>query len=176
MSKNIYYIADKEEYSYPMSPLIYDAKLKVDSETTQVIAWIYFPEHNPTYFVKETLFSLAIVVRKPQHLDLVTINKTRPSCARVKVQVDLISIFPKFVEMEIVHTSTKESRVEQSQNCKLQGHNQIECRVAHPDLMKESKGKDDHRESIQENFEMVDVTNVEKEKRGYQKKTMKANT
>lgn len=40
MSKNIYYILPKDEYSYFMRSLIYDEKFKVDEETTQAMAWI----------------------------------------------------------------------------------------------------------------------------------------
>lgn len=44
---------------------------------------------------------------------MATINKTRPSCARVKVQVDLSTKMLKFVEVKVVNGKTKESRVEQ---------------------------------------------------------------
>ncbi|KAG5615463.1 hypothetical protein H5410_015287 [Solanum commersonii] len=54
------------------------------------MTWISFSDLKPTYFVKEPLFSLATAVRKPLHLDMAIINKTRPNCARVKVQVDLL--------------------------------------------------------------------------------------
>lgn len=112
MSKNIYYILAKDIYSYFMRPLIYDVKFKVEVETTQAMTWISFPDQKPTYFVKEALFSLATVVGKPLHLDMATINKTRPSCARVKVQVDLLCDFPKHVEMEIINAAKKKSRLE----------------------------------------------------------------
>lgn len=56
MSKGIYYILAKDDHSYTMRPLIYDAKFKVEEETTQAIG-------------------------KPLHLDMTTINKTRSSCA-----------------------------------------------------------------------------------------------
>ncbi|KAG5584999.1 hypothetical protein H5410_045433 [Solanum commersonii] len=65
------------------------------------MASISFLDLKPTFFVKEVLFSLATAVGKPLHLDMATINKTRPSCARVK-----------FVEMEIINEATKESRLE----------------------------------------------------------------
>ncbi|WMV42323.1 hypothetical protein MTR67_035708 [Solanum verrucosum] len=86
MSKGIYYILAKDGYSYTMRLLIYDAKFKVEEETTHAMAWISFSNLKPTYFVKEALFSIATAVGKPLHLDMTTINKTRPSCARVKVQ------------------------------------------------------------------------------------------
>ncbi|KAH0754526.1 hypothetical protein KY290_024796 [Solanum tuberosum] len=145
MSKGIYYILAKDGYSYTMRPLIYDAKFKVEEETTQAMAWISFPDLKPTYFVKEALFSLAPVVGKPLQLDMATINKTRPSCARVKVQVDLLSEFPKHVEMEIINKKTNESRMEKvkiqydmlpkyCKQCKVQGHEDETCRSLHPEL------------------------------------------
>uniref|UniRef100_A0A0V0GP10 Putative ovule protein n=1 Tax=Solanum chacoense TaxID=4108 RepID=A0A0V0GP10_SOLCH len=62
-----------------MRPLIYEVKFNAEKETTQAMAWISFPE------LKESIFSLASTVGKPLHLDVATINKTRPSCAKVKV-------------------------------------------------------------------------------------------
>ncbi|WMV38153.1 hypothetical protein MTR67_031538 [Solanum verrucosum] len=44
---------------------IYDGKLKVDEETTQAMAWISFPDLWPTFFVKESLFSLVSARRAP---------------------------------------------------------------------------------------------------------------
>lgn len=40
-------------------------------------------------------FFLAATVGKPLQIDLATQNKTRPSCAKVKVEVDLFREFPK---------------------------------------------------------------------------------
>lgn len=79
-----------------MGPLIYDAKLNTKVETTQAMTWIFFPNLKPTYFVKESLFSLAPAVGKSIHLDIATVNKTRPSCTRVKVQVDVMVDLPKY--------------------------------------------------------------------------------
>lgn len=49
---------------------------------------------------------------KPLHLDMDTINKTRPSCARVKVLVDLIADHPKKVRMDIVKEEFGDMRTE----------------------------------------------------------------
>uniref|UniRef100_M1ATF1 Uncharacterized protein n=1 Tax=Solanum tuberosum TaxID=4113 RepID=M1ATF1_SOLTU len=133
-----------------MRPVIYDAKFKVDEETTQAMAWISFPDLWPTFFVKESLFSLASAVGKPIQLDMATINKTRPSCARVKVQVNLLADLPKFVELEIEDPISQSSRVERikvlydvlpkyCKKCKLQGHNEDDCRVLHPELKKDTQ-------------------------------------
>ncbi|MCE2055181.1 hypothetical protein HAX54_042138 [Datura stramonium] len=48
------------------------------------MAWISFPNLLPTFFSKETLFSLASAVEEPMQLDVATLNKIRPICARVK--------------------------------------------------------------------------------------------
>lgn len=65
-----------------------------------------FPNLKPTYLVKESIISLALAVGKHLHLDMITINKTRPSFVSVKVQVDYLAEFPKFVEMEVVNENT----------------------------------------------------------------------
>ncbi|KAM3221779.1 hypothetical protein P3L10_021049 [Capsicum annuum] len=140
VSKNVYYINDKDGYSYQMRPLIHDTKFRMEEETTQAMAWISFPNLTPTFFVKESLFSLVSAVGKPIPLDMATINKTRPSCAKVKVQVDLLASFPEFVEIGIVNSITKVSRVEKvkiqydympkyCQKCMLQGHDEQDCRL-----------------------------------------------
>lgn len=61
----------------------------------------------PTYFVQESILLLATTIGKPIQLDMAIINKTRPSCATVKVQVDLLFDFSKYVEMENTNDVTK---------------------------------------------------------------------
>lgn len=68
--------------------------------------WYPFLTLLPTFFVKECLFSVASTVGKLIHLDQATINKTRPSCARVKVLVDFKGDFPKVVQMNIENVET----------------------------------------------------------------------
>ncbi|KAG5599716.1 hypothetical protein H5410_031086 [Solanum commersonii] len=101
MAKNVYYIMAKDGYAHQMRPLIYDSKFKPEEETTQVMVWIFFPNLLPTFFGKEFLFIIAVVVGKTFHLDKATINKTRHRCARVKVQVDLATDFPRQVEIKV---------------------------------------------------------------------------
>lgn len=107
LCKTMYYILDKEGYFYQIRPLIYDATFKSTEETTQAVAWISFPGLLPTFFVKESLFSLAAAVGKPLQLDMASINKTRPSCAKVKMLIDLLAKLPKYCN-----------------TCKLQGHHE----------------------------------------------------
>ncbi|KAH0673795.1 hypothetical protein KY284_006579 [Solanum tuberosum] len=70
MSKSSYYILSKDGYSYMMRPLIYDAKFSVEEETTEAMAWISFLDLKPTFFVKESIFSMASAVDLPKFIEL----------------------------------------------------------------------------------------------------------
>ncbi|KAF3620977.1 putative inactive serine/threonine-protein kinase-like [Capsicum annuum] len=52
--------------------------------------------------MRQQLENYLDLVGKPIHLDMATMNKTRPNCARVKVHVELMAELPKYVEMKIV--------------------------------------------------------------------------
>lgn len=111
-SKGVYYFKAKDGFEYQMRQLIYDAKFKAGEETPMAMAWISFPNLLPTFFVKECLFSLASAVGKPLHLNMETINKTRPSYDCVKVLVDLLADLLKKVRMDIENDTTREVRTE----------------------------------------------------------------
>ncbi|KAH0639783.1 hypothetical protein KY285_036369 [Solanum tuberosum] len=84
---------------------IYNENFEVGSNvlsrgrTSTAIAGISFPSLPPNFFVKEAVFSLATAVGKPLQVDLATKNQTRPSCAKVKVEVDLLREFPKRINV-----------------------------------------------------------------------------
>ncbi|KAG5589888.1 hypothetical protein H5410_040402 [Solanum commersonii] len=141
-----------------MRPLIYDDKFNVDAETTQAMAWISFPDLKPIFFVKESIFSLAHAFGKPLHLDSATINKTRPNCARVKVQVDLLADLPKFVELEIVNEAAETSKIEK---VKLQGHAEQDCRILHSELRRPVEDFDDGKQTEEEQVDVNKVVVVE---------------
>ncbi|KAH0761377.1 hypothetical protein KY290_017450 [Solanum tuberosum] len=107
-----------------------------DYEMSTVIAWISLQALPPNFFDRETIFSLVAAVGKPLRVDMATSDKTRPSCARVKVEVDLLGEFPKRVN---VAAWAQEK----------------ECFVLHPELypkekieekIEEKKGKDGRNE------------------------------
>ncbi|KAH0651823.1 hypothetical protein KY284_031735 [Solanum tuberosum] len=131
-------------FAYQMRPFIYNANFKASEETTKATTWISFPNLLPTFFVKEVLFSLASVVGKPLQLDLATINKPRPSCARVKVQVDLLAEKPEFVQMQLEDENTFENRV-------VTGHGEDDYRILHPELVQQYEDK---QKAIQPVYEM----------------------
>ncbi|KAF3665760.1 hypothetical protein FXO38_09412 [Capsicum annuum] len=98
LSKPAYYIKDKHMY-HQMKPLKWDPWFNPVEEMSIAMAWISLPTLPPHYFVKEALFSLSSTVVKPLQVDLATKNKMRQSCARVKVEVDLLAYYPKRVQI-----------------------------------------------------------------------------
>ncbi|KAH0712323.1 hypothetical protein KY289_008282 [Solanum tuberosum] len=92
LSKPVFYIGH-QNWFYPMRTLKWDPLFDPEEETTIAIAWISFLSLPSNFFGKETVFSLAVAVGKPLQVDMATSNKTRPSCARSKVEVDLLGNF-----------------------------------------------------------------------------------
>lgn len=84
------------------------------------------------------------VVGKPLQVDMAMSNKTRPSYARAKVEVDPLGDFPKRVNVRIKKKSIEivakwitinyDYLPKYYKNCKLQGHNEKKCFVLHPKL------------------------------------------
>ncbi|KAK4724559.1 hypothetical protein R3W88_027338 [Solanum pinnatisectum] len=60
-------------------------------ETTIGVAWISFPDLPLNFFAKDAIFPIATAVGKPLTMDMETRNQTRPSCAKVKIEVDLMA-------------------------------------------------------------------------------------
>lgn len=107
------------------------------------MAWISFPNLLLTFFIKESRFTPVWAIAKLVHLDITTIKKIKPSCARVKIQVDLMSKLPKSIKMKIENKDIGDIHIERVKihhdvltkyykECKLQGHNKDECIMLHP--------------------------------------------
>lgn len=125
------------------------------------------------------MFSLVAAVGKPLQVDLAAQNKTRPSCARVKVEVDLLGEFSKRIN---IGTKIKTGKIREKwvsirydyvskycKNCKLQGHNEKECYILHHDLCpkeedgdtKEKSQEEQHHEKIKKVRNEEDKTTLE---------------
>ncbi|WMV35181.1 hypothetical protein MTR67_028566 [Solanum verrucosum] len=159
ISKGAFYITCKEGYSYLMRTLIYDVNFKIDEETTKTMAWISFPNLLPTFFGQESLFAIATAVGKPLQLDQATVNKTRPSCTKVRVLVDLAASLPKSVIMKVIDEVTGSVKTETITvkydyipkyclECRMQGHDLHNCRLLHNEVVEEAPV-----DNIQENEE-----------------------
>ncbi|KAM3199687.1 hypothetical protein P3L10_032047 [Capsicum annuum] len=143
-----------------MRTLKWDPMFNPEEETTYAVRWISFPSLPPNCFAKEAVFSLADAVGNPLQVDLATQNKTRSSCARVKLEVDLLGDFPKKINIEI---RKKTGEVVEKwihikydyvpkycKECKLQGHNEKECYFIHPELYpKEDNEEVDEQEDTE---------------------------
>ncbi|KAH0635074.1 hypothetical protein KY290_037841 [Solanum tuberosum] len=109
-------------------------------ETSRAFVWISFPNLPPELFAKQSLLSIASAAGKPIAIDKATQDKSRPSTARVKVEIDLLANLPHRMRIQYVDQKTGKS-VEQFQKfvydnlpfycnfCKHQGHNESECRL-----------------------------------------------
>lgn len=84
-----------------MRTLKWDPMFNPEEETTTAVAWISFPSLPLNFFGETAIFSLAATVGKPLQVDIATKNKMTPSCARVKVEVDLLGEFPKRIKIGI---------------------------------------------------------------------------
>ncbi|XP_059302829.1 uncharacterized protein LOC132054888 [Lycium ferocissimum] len=133
-----------------MRTLKWDPWFSPEEETSIAIAWISFPTLAPNYFGESQLFSMASAVGKPLIIDLATKNKTRPSCAWVKVEVDLLKEHPERVAIQAVNKATGEIRTKWVKiqydyvpkyctECCLQGHDVEGCWKLHPELLPEKE-------------------------------------
>lgn len=57
------------------------------------------PDLPPNFIAKESIFSIALVIGKPLTKNMATKNQTRPSCAMVKLDVDLVVKLPQRVRI-----------------------------------------------------------------------------
>ncbi|KAH0641898.1 hypothetical protein KY289_032872 [Solanum tuberosum] len=86
---------------------------------------------------------------------MATQNKTRPSCARVKVEVDMIGEFPKRINIGM---RKKTGEINEKwipikydyvpkycKTCKLQGHNEKEHFIIHPDLYPKEEDEEENK-------------------------------
>ncbi|XP_049410642.1 uncharacterized protein LOC125873836 [Solanum stenotomum] len=142
LSKLAFYITQRN-WSFPMLTLKWDPMFNPKEETSTTIAWISFPSLPPIFFGKKVVFSLAAVVGKPLQMDMATKNQTRPSRARVKVEVHLLREFPKRIKIGMRRSDEvmeKWIRINYDyvpkycKTCMIQGHNEQECYVEHPEL------------------------------------------
>ncbi|KAG5629516.1 hypothetical protein H5410_001233 [Solanum commersonii] len=81
---------------------------------------------------------MAASVGRPLQVDLATQNKTRPSCARVKVETG--EIMGKWVTIKYDYVP------KYCKTSKLQGHNEKDCYVIHPELFPQEEKKDEKEE------------------------------
>ncbi|XP_059289878.1 uncharacterized protein LOC132043402 [Lycium ferocissimum] len=159
MSTPAYYPKVKERYFY-MRPLIWDPWFMPERETSIAVAWISFLELPPNFFARKAVFSMTSTIGKPLSVDLATTNRTRPSCVKVKVQLDLLSKHRTRINVAEVNEETGQSKSKwiklnydylpkYCKHCKLQGHGEEECRSLHPELQRQFREETKKNETIE---------------------------
>ncbi|KAK4732850.1 hypothetical protein R3W88_025838 [Solanum pinnatisectum] len=109
-------------------------------ETPIALAWISFPSLSTKIFSREALFSLASAVGLPLQVDKATTGKSRPSVARVKMEINLLSSLPNRVRMffndekigvvkEVLQKIVYDKLPSYCTTFKHQGHKEEECRL-----------------------------------------------
>lgn len=102
--------------------------------------WISFPNLLLELFAKQSLLSIASAAGKTIVVDKSTQENSRPSTARVKVEIELLANFPQRIIIQYIDEKT-EKVAEQLWKfgydnlpfycnfCKHQGHKESECRL-----------------------------------------------
>ncbi|WMV43302.1 hypothetical protein MTR67_036687 [Solanum verrucosum] len=173
LSATAFYVKAKDNY-WQMRTFKWDPWFEPDVETTIGVAWISFPDLPPHFFAKEAIFSIAAAVGKPLMVDMATRNQTRPSCAKVKIEVDLMAKLPQRVRImeEDDDTGSIKSKWIKVQydympkyckECCLQGHDEYTCWALHPELYENNSNEHTKKEEVE-----TDNTN----KRGEQSRTL----
>lgn len=97
---------------------------------------------SPELFCEKSIFSLAVAVGKPLQVDVAKKNKSRPSCARVKIEVDLLGEFPKRINTGIKQEDGEvlekwipikyDYITKYCTTCSIQRHDEDQCYVKNP--------------------------------------------
>lgn len=77
-----------------MRTLKRDPWFEADVDTTIAVCWISTPDLPTNFFSRDVIFSIVSIVGKPVIVDMATKNQTRSSCARFKLEVDLVAKLP----------------------------------------------------------------------------------
>lgn len=74
-----------------------DPDFRVDVESSIAPIWVNFPKLPVHFFAQNSLFSIARTVGAPLKMDAATKFLTRPSVARICIEMDLLRSFPSRV-------------------------------------------------------------------------------
>ncbi|KAI0495921.1 hypothetical protein KFK09_022228 [Dendrobium nobile] len=113
----------------------------IKEESPIVPIWISFPNLRLHFFNSKVLHALGSIFGRPLQTDQATASKTRPSVARVLVEVDISKKHPKEVWVGskaygYMQKAEFERVPEFCNHCKMHGHAVTECFKLNPDLKK----------------------------------------
>ncbi|TMW88919.1 hypothetical protein EJD97_017903 [Solanum chilense] len=144
---------------------------KPDEETPLVPIWISLPELPWHCYNKEFITSLLSPIGRVLYLDSASINKTKGSQARVKVQVDLTKDRPPHIWMGYIGEDITDGRWQKIEYdsipdycfyCKHQGHKESDCIIKQRDeenkKRKEMEKNKNRKDSVQINIADIQVS------------------
>nr|XP_027082281.1 uncharacterized protein LOC113704592 [Coffea arabica] len=127
-------------YSFPMRVFKWTMDFHVDREFSVVPLWLQLPKLPLHFFNKEVLFQIAAMVGNPLLVDAATLAISRPSVARVCVEVDLLRPTPSRVWIgNSNHAGFWQELVVENpprycSHCFRQGHDEETCHELKPEL------------------------------------------
>ncbi|KAI0522459.1 hypothetical protein KFK09_004838 [Dendrobium nobile] len=113
----------------------------IKEESPIVPVWISFPNLRLHFFNSKVLHALGSIFGRPLQTDQATAARTRPSVARVLVEVDISKKHPKEVWVGskaygYLQKVELEKVSEFCNHCKIHGHAQVDCFKLNPELKK----------------------------------------
>ncbi|KAG5599844.1 hypothetical protein H5410_031214 [Solanum commersonii] len=127
-----------------MKIIKWSTKFKPDADNTLAPVWINLPDLKWHLYEWDAICRIVAPIGTPFLLDKATLAKTRPTTAKVRVEIDLTKPLINEVLLEITNvagiTEVINQRVEYEtipafcSHCKLQGYQDENCRKLHPEL------------------------------------------
>lgn len=112
----------------------------VNKEPSLAPIWISFPKLPLHFFNREALYTLASLIGNPLRMDSATATLSRPSSARVQVEVDLLKAIPEKIWIGIGSSDGFWQKIDTDYippyclHCWHVGHSEDDCTIKNPEL------------------------------------------
>ncbi|KAG5630910.1 hypothetical protein H5410_002627 [Solanum commersonii] len=130
----------------------WSTNFKPESNDTTAPIWITLPNLPWHYYKWDAIFHIAEPIGIPLVWDKATVSKTRPTMAKLRVEIDLAKPILREITVEIrdkngffVQKVEYDTLPAFCCHCKTQGHNDKNCRILHPELREEQRGAGDNQ-------------------------------
>ncbi|OIT02730.1 hypothetical protein A4A49_10946 [Nicotiana attenuata] len=160
-------------------------KFKQEGESTHAPVWITLPDLPWHYYEWDAICRIVEPIGIPLAMDKATISKTRPTTAKVRIEIDLTKSILKEVNVEIRNVEGNlemftqkveyESIPSYCCHCKMQGHYDSSCRILHPQLRNDEKSTISLHNNNAHNKGLA-FSGKQKDQRKYQGPNQRSNT
>ncbi|XP_009766116.2 uncharacterized protein [Nicotiana sylvestris] len=135
----------------------WSASFKPDVDSSFTPVGITLPNLPWQYYEWDALCHILGPVGIPLIMDKATMSKTRPTTAKVRVEINLTKPIVQEVLLEFINDEGSKEMVVQKieyesmpafcTHCKIRGHSDATCRILHPELKKEVGRKENNLEN-----------------------------